>query len=138
MKTKIHIDYFKDMITMSELLDMLKNQYSKYTIYRWVQREGMPHQKIKGTKLVELGLYDRFIHDGDVEKVALNLSIRADGFNFDVGTGGLHGSVSAATVVSDELGTIYDWDVASFYPNISIQNNLKPEHFSQEFCLIFL
>jgi hypothetical protein len=97
-----------------------------------------PHQRIKGGELLELGLYDQFIHNPSVEKVALSLSVRADGFDFDVGTGGLHGSISAATVVSDEFGTIYDWDVASFYPNISIQNNLKPEHFPQEFCLIFL
>ncbi len=40
--------FFSDLITMDELLALLKNQYSKYTVYRWIQREEMPHIKIKG------------------------------------------------------------------------------------------
>ncbi len=40
--------FFSDLITMEELLALLKNQYSKPTIYRWIQREDMPHLKIKG------------------------------------------------------------------------------------------
>jgi len=43
-----YLNFFDDMLTMDELLRMLKNQYSKHTIYRWVQREGMPHRRIKG------------------------------------------------------------------------------------------
>ena len=33
---------------MEELLRLLKNQYSKHTVYRWIQREDMPYIKIKG------------------------------------------------------------------------------------------
>ncbi|MBY0369700.1 helix-turn-helix domain-containing protein [bacterium] len=33
---------------MEELLTMLKHQYSVHTVYRWVQRYGMPHKRIKG------------------------------------------------------------------------------------------
>jgi predicted DNA-binding transcriptional regulator AlpA len=40
--------FFNDLLTMSELLSLLKNQYSKHTVYRWIQREQMPHIKIKG------------------------------------------------------------------------------------------
>ncbi len=40
--------FFNDLITMEELLALLKNQYSKYTIYRWVQHLEIPHMKIKG------------------------------------------------------------------------------------------
>ncbi len=40
--------FFDDLLTMTELLELLKNQYSKHTIYRWIQRENMPHIKIKG------------------------------------------------------------------------------------------
>jgi excisionase family DNA binding protein len=39
---------FENLITMEELLRMLKNQYSKYTVYKWVQRENMPHKRIRG------------------------------------------------------------------------------------------
>ncbi len=44
----IYRTFLDDMLTMDELLKLLKNQYSKHTIYRWVQREGMPHKRIKG------------------------------------------------------------------------------------------
>jgi predicted transcriptional regulator len=40
--------FFNDLMTMDELLALFKNQYSKHTIYRWTQKEGMPHMKIKG------------------------------------------------------------------------------------------
>jgi predicted DNA-binding transcriptional regulator AlpA len=40
--------FFTDLLTMDELLALLKNQYSKHTVYRWIQREAMPHIKIKG------------------------------------------------------------------------------------------
>jgi len=39
---------FENLITMDELLRMLRNQYSKYTVYKWVQRENMPHKRIRG------------------------------------------------------------------------------------------
>ena len=44
----IQTSFFKDLLTMDELRTLLKNQYSKPTIYRWIQKEGMPHIKIKG------------------------------------------------------------------------------------------
>ena len=45
---KATTNFLSNLLTMEELLQLLKNQYSKHTIYRWVQREGMPHIKIKG------------------------------------------------------------------------------------------
>ena len=39
---------FEKLITMDELLTMLRHQYSRYTVYRWVQRDGMPHKRIRG------------------------------------------------------------------------------------------
>ena len=41
-------NFFNDLLTMEELLMLLKSQYSKHTIYRWIQKEGMPHIKLKG------------------------------------------------------------------------------------------
>jgi excisionase family DNA binding protein len=46
--TKLSVKFFDNLITFEELLAMLKHQYSKPTIYRWVQRQGMPHKRIKG------------------------------------------------------------------------------------------
>ena len=42
------LQVFENLITLNELLEMLRHQYSRYTIYRWVQRSGMPHKRIRG------------------------------------------------------------------------------------------
>jgi excisionase family DNA binding protein len=39
---------FENLLTIEELLTMLRHQYSKYTIYRWVQQYEMPHKRIRG------------------------------------------------------------------------------------------
>ncbi|MBM4222382.1 MAG: helix-turn-helix domain-containing protein [Gammaproteobacteria bacterium] len=46
--TDIQTNFFNDLLTMEELLSLLKGQYSKHTIYRWTQKEGMPYLKLKG------------------------------------------------------------------------------------------
>lgn len=60
-----------------------------------------------------------------------------DGFQFDFGTGGIHGSVESQIVYSDDDYIIEDWDVASYYPNLAIKNNLAPEHLGETFCHIY-
>lgn len=66
-----------------------------------------------------------------------DLSCTINGFQFDFGTGGIHGSIESSVVESDDDTTILDIDVASFYPNLAIQNNLYPEHLSTKFCEIY-
>jgi excisionase family DNA binding protein len=39
---------FDNLLTVQELLAMLKGRYSVHTVYRWVQRCGMPHKRIRG------------------------------------------------------------------------------------------
>lgn len=43
-----HGSLFENYITLEELLKLLRHQYSKHSIYRWVQRSNMPHKKIRG------------------------------------------------------------------------------------------
>ena len=66
-----------------------------------------------------------------------DLSATIDGFQFDFGTGGIHGSVPSQIVRSDETHQIVDIDVASFYPNLAISNRLFPHHLSEAFCDIY-
>lgn len=60
-----------------------------------------------------------------------------DGFRFDFGTGGIHGSIDSSVVHSDTENVIIDVDVASYYPNLAIVNNLYPEHLGELFCNIY-
>lgn len=69
--------------------------------------------------------------------VFTELSATVDGFTFWFSTGGIHGSIDGGTVHSDEGYVIYDWDVASYYPNLTIANKLFPEHLSVDFCTIY-
>ena len=66
-----------------------------------------------------------------------NLNCTIDGFQFDFGTGGIHGSIESQVVTSDEDYIIEDWDVASYYPNLAIKNKLTPEHLGETFCTIY-
>lgn len=70
-------------------------------------------------------------------KNAFSVSAAVDGFQFDFGTGGIHGSVSSQIVSSDASAIIIDLDVAGYYPSIAIVNRLYPEHLSETFCDIY-
>tara|TARA_R110000851_G_scaffold9579_3_gene35573 strand:+ start:14308 stop:16221 length:1914 start_codon:yes stop_codon:yes gene_type:complete len=66
-----------------------------------------------------------------------DVSCTIDGFKYDFGLGGIHGSVESQTVYADEEYIIEDWDVASYYPNLAIKNNVSPEHLGATFCRIY-
>ena len=61
------------------------------------------------------------------------LKATVGGIEFHFGTGGIHGSVSAQRVVSDDTWLIRDIDVKSLYPSIAIVNRLYPEHLGEAF-----
>lgn len=65
------------------------------------------------------------------------LNIIYKGFQYDFGVGGIHGSVSPGIYESDDDYELWDWDVASYYPNLAIKNRFYPEHFGEVFCDIY-
>lgn len=65
------------------------------------------------------------------------LSCTVNGFQFDFGTGGIHGSVESQTVISDEDYEIIDVDVTSYYPSLAIVNRIYPQHLGEAFCDIY-
>ena len=56
-----------------------------------------------------------------------------DGFRFDFGTGGIHGSVERRAFHADADHDIIDVDVTSLYPSIAIVNDLAPAHLGGTF-----
>ena len=70
-------------------------------------------------------------------KVASCLNVVINGFRFDFGTGGIHGSLSSTIVREDEDNDIEDADVSSYYPNMAISNNVYPLHLGDTFCTIY-
>lgn len=73
----------------------------------------------------------------ETKGVFKDVSCTIDGFQFDFGTGGIHGSIESQVVHSDDEYIIEDWDVASYYPNLAIANNFYPEHLGDSFCKIY-
>ncbi|MBQ4838807.1 hypothetical protein [Pseudoalteromonas luteoviolacea] len=67
-----------------------------------------------------------------------NLTAIIDGFDFDFGAGGIHGSLHKTIVRSTDTHDLIDVDVASYYPNLAIANNLFPAHLSETFCDVYL
>jgi len=68
---------------------------------------------------------------------AETLNVVVDGFRFDFGTGGIHGSVSSCIVAESDTHQLIDADVSSMYPNIAIANRVYPEHLTDRFCDIY-
>lgn len=73
----------------------------------------------------------------ETKGVFTDLSANINGFSFDFGTGGIHGSIESQTIRSTEQYVIFDLDVKSFYPNLAISNELYPAHLGKQFCTIY-
>lgn len=65
------------------------------------------------------------------------LNVVVDGFQFDFGVGGIHGSISETVCRSTTSWMIIDADVSSMYPNLGISNRVYPEHLTERFCDIY-
>lgn len=64
------------------------------------------------------------------------LNVVIDGFRYDFGTGGIHGS-KQGTIRSTDKRKIRTLDVASYYPNMAIANRVHPEHLGETFCDVY-
>lgn len=73
----------------------------------------------------------------ETKGVFTDVHCTVNGFQFDFGLGGIHGSVEGQTVHSDSEWIVEDWDVASYYPNLAIANRIYPEHLTEKFCDIY-
>lgn len=73
----------------------------------------------------------------ETKGVFKGLSADIDGFKFDFGTGGIHGSIESAIVTSTDALDLIDADVTSYYPSLAIVNKWCPEHMGDKFCEIY-
>ncbi len=66
--------------------------------------------------------------------IAEALNVVINGHEYVFGVGGIHSSVEPSLIESDDEYVIIDLDVASYYPNLAIKNELFPKHLSNQFC----
>ena len=130
--------YLEDVI-----FPFIKFERPEFTaVLDWLKR-----QTIRETK----GVFTRIDPDGlgSLEQYAnlkkevgriKNLNCIVDGFQFNFGTGGIHGSVDSTIVESgssNDTEWILDLDVVSYYPSIAISHNLYPAHLGEKFVEIY-
>lgn len=71
----------------------------------------------------DTGKIERVFQFGDCETV--------------LGLGGIHGCIKSGRYKATKDLIIKDLDVVSFYPNLAIQNNIRPEHLGEAFNIIY-
>lgn len=96
-------------------------------VLEWLRVQTLQQKEIEGLKTTDV----------ETKGVFKDLSAVVDGFSFDFGTGGIHGSVAKQTVRATDTHDLVDVDVASYYPNLAISNGWFPEHLSATFCEIY-
>lgn len=67
----------------------------------------------------------------------VNIHTVVNGFRFDFGAGGIHGSLHNTVIVPKPGWILRDSDVASYYPNLSIANDFFPLHLTRVFCDVY-
>lgn len=73
----------------------------------------------------------------ETKGVFSDVTANIDGFAFNFGTGGIHGSVASKVFRADDEHAIEDIDVAALYPSIAIENGLFPAHLGTRFVEVY-
>lgn len=93
-----------------------------------------PYVKFETTPFQQIMTYLQSKVITETKGVFKGLIATVDGLDYHFGTGGLHASVESQVVHTSDTYQLVDVDVASYYPNLAIKNNLYPAHLGQEFC----
>lgn len=106
-------------------------------VLHWLRKQTITQTKGVFTEISDLGALEQFANLKTVKGKVKNLNCIVDGFQFDFGTGGIHGSVDSTIIEADNDFAIIDYDVTSLYPSIAIVNRVYPKHLTQKFCDIY-
>jgi hypothetical protein len=106
-------------------------------VLAWLKRQEIKETKGVFTEIEDLGSLEPFCNPKKVKGKIKNLNCIIDGFQFNFGTGGIHGSIDPTVIMECETYAILDYDVTSLYPAIAIVNDVFPEHLTHKFCSIY-
>lgn len=73
----------------------------------------------------------------ETKGVFAGVTATINGFAFNFGTGGIHGSTERKVYQADAECAIIDLDVAALYPSIAIENQLYPAHLGMKFVEVY-
>lgn len=135
VQTKRRNIYFQDII-----FPYIKFERPEFNaVLTWLRKQVISHTKaaLTGIDVENMGELAQYANMKTVKGKVKNLNCVIDGFQFDFGTGGIHGSIDATVISEDEHFAVIDYDVTSLYPSIAISNKLYPKHLTNKFCEIY-
>lgn len=121
-KTKIPYEQFSVLRTKRDLV-WLRNCIGKNISFKTVKLQNLL-KKIMNSVVVK------------ENEFSFKESIQFGNCNYEIGVGGLHSVDEAGIFKTDDEYIIQDADVASFYPNIILVNNIIPAHLDSRFIEI--
>lgn len=79
--------------------------------------------------------YDKIDRSKPIKHMTpVNIHCIINGFRYDFGAGGIHGSVHNRMVVPGPGQKLKDSDVEGYYPSLSIANDIYPKHLGIQWC----
>lgn len=106
-------------------------------VLKWLRKQEIKETKGVFTEIDDLGELEQYANLKKVKGKVKNLNCIVDGFQFDFGTGGIHGSIPSNIIEEDADYAILDYDVTSLYPSIAIANQCYPKHLGKKFCSVY-
>lgn len=106
-------------------------------VLHWLKQQRIRETKAVFTGIDNLGGLAKYANLDKVKGKIKNLNCVINGFQFDFGTGGIHGSIAPNIIEESGEYAIIDYDVTSLYPSIAIQNKVYPKHLTDRFCEIY-
>ena len=106
-------------------------------VLNWLRRQEITETKGVFTEIEDIGDLEQYANLKKVKGKIKNLNCIVNGFQFDFGTGGIHGSVEPTIIQEDKKHAILDYDVTSLYPSIAIVNQVYPKHLGKRFCSVY-
>ena len=92
----------------------------------------LPYINFKTPEFQEILNFYKNAKSGGLKK-----TVKYKGINYEFGEGGIHASWDDKIFEEDDNHILRDVDVSSFYPNLAIVNNYRPEHLGEAFSKVY-
>lgn len=96
-----------------------------------------PYVKLEHPEFQRIHRYIESMTITETKGVFKDLTAIVDGLEYKFGTGGLHAAIDNSTWETDDDMVVEMRDVVSYYPRMSIVNEVFPEHLGVGFCSVY-
>jgi len=124
-------EHTKGWVTVEELkaTEYLLDDNGEHVMEQPLDEFGEPKGKPKKCRIPKLSYWGCW-------RVAETLNTVVEGLRYDYGLGGIHTAKSGVHRGTKER-PLKTYDVASYYPNLAIMNNIAPAHLGEAFCTTY-